>query len=325
MRSLFWEDGTFYRANLHAHTTRSDGSLEPSELFASYRDAGYSILAMTDHEVAYDNTALTTPEFLVLRGFEMSFASAGRSTPTRSTCHITFIAKTPDVAQTPETPAFLPPEEGEKLGYVRTFSTDGINDVLCGASAAGYFPILSHPFWSLQKPEEFSRLDNLGGVEVYNHLCALAGSRDCSAEALEAFLAAGKCPLPVAADDCHGDLPAGDPACDRFGGFEMICARELTYEAVIEALEAGQAYASTGPLLSQLGCEDGRLLFVCSPAREVRLLSDTRPVDARLYDPAGQITYGSFAIPPAARWVRLEITDSEGKTAWTRAYHESEL
>lgn len=325
MRSLFWEDGTFYRANLHSHTTRSDGSLEPSELFASYRDAGYDILAMTDHEEAYDNTALSTPDLLVLRGFEMSFAPAGRSSPTRATCHITFIAKTPDVTQNAETPAFLPPKEGKRYGYVRTFSADGINDVLSYASAAGYFPILSHPFWSLQKPEEFSRLDGLGGVEVYNHLCALAGSRDCTSEALEAFLARGKFPLPIAADDCHGGLPAGDDACDRFGGFEMICAPALSYEAVIEALEAGQAYASTGPLISRLGCEDGQLLFVCSGAREVRLLSDTRPVNARLYDPAGEITYGSFAIPAEARWVRLEITDTGGRTAWTRAYLQSEL
>ena len=325
MKSLFWEDGRFYRANLHAHSTCSDGSLEPSELFAAYREMGYQILALTDHETLWPHSRLSTPDMLVLEGFEMSFAAAGRSTPTRQTCHITMLAKVPNLSQEDGNPAFLPPKEGEKQGMRRVFSVDGINDVLSFASQEGYFPILSHPYWSLQKPQDFVRLACLGGVEVYNHLCALAGSRDCSAAALDAFLSEGKPLLPIAADDCHGNLPAGDPECDRFGGFEMICATALTYPAVIEALEAGQAYASTGPLFTQLGTEDGRLHFVCSAVREARLLSDTRPISARLYDPAGRITYGSFDIPPQAGWVRLEITDTEGHTAWTRAYADREL
>ncbi len=39
-----------YRANLHTHSTRSDGKLDPAAVTALYRDMGYRILAFTDHE-----------------------------------------------------------------------------------------------------------------------------------------------------------------------------------------------------------------------------------------------------------------------------------
>ena len=41
--------GTPFKAQLHAHTTESDGRLSPTELAAFYRDAGYQVLAITDH------------------------------------------------------------------------------------------------------------------------------------------------------------------------------------------------------------------------------------------------------------------------------------
>ena len=38
-----------YKANLHSHSTLSDGCLTPEEMAAAYREQGYSILAITDH------------------------------------------------------------------------------------------------------------------------------------------------------------------------------------------------------------------------------------------------------------------------------------
>ena len=41
--------GRFYRGNLHTHSTRSDGRLEPEEVIGRYRERGYDFLALTDH------------------------------------------------------------------------------------------------------------------------------------------------------------------------------------------------------------------------------------------------------------------------------------
>ena len=39
---LLPETGHFYKANLHAHSTLSDGRLTPEELKAAYKAHGYS-------------------------------------------------------------------------------------------------------------------------------------------------------------------------------------------------------------------------------------------------------------------------------------------
>lgn len=44
-----WANWEQYRANLHTHTTQSDGRLTPAEAIDEYRRRGYAILAITDH------------------------------------------------------------------------------------------------------------------------------------------------------------------------------------------------------------------------------------------------------------------------------------
>ena len=44
-----WESAEQYFANLHTHTTESDGKLAPAEVIDLYKDLGYHILAITDH------------------------------------------------------------------------------------------------------------------------------------------------------------------------------------------------------------------------------------------------------------------------------------
>ena len=47
----FTAPGRFWRGNLHTHSTRSDGVLEPEEVCRRYRAEGYDFLALTDHFV----------------------------------------------------------------------------------------------------------------------------------------------------------------------------------------------------------------------------------------------------------------------------------
>lgn len=48
-----WGRVNQYLANFHSHTIYSDGRAEPEELIQIYADAGYSILAITDHDTGY--------------------------------------------------------------------------------------------------------------------------------------------------------------------------------------------------------------------------------------------------------------------------------
>jgi len=73
----------WYKANLHSHTSGSDGRLPPGEVALNYRRNGYQVLAITDHNVVTPCRAYCAPDFLCLEGTEIgvgkSETGAGKS------------------------------------------------------------------------------------------------------------------------------------------------------------------------------------------------------------------------------------------------------
>ena len=49
-KDIDWEKTNQYKANLHTHTTESDGEFTVEEAIAKYYEAGYDILSITDHD-----------------------------------------------------------------------------------------------------------------------------------------------------------------------------------------------------------------------------------------------------------------------------------
>lgn len=45
-----WDTVGRHKTNLHTHTTQSDGVMSPAEIIDKYRDLGYTMLAITDHD-----------------------------------------------------------------------------------------------------------------------------------------------------------------------------------------------------------------------------------------------------------------------------------
>ena len=68
---LLPEAGTFYKANLHCHSTVSDGRLSPEEVKNVYKKKGYSVVAFTDHDVLVPHPELDDEDFLPLNGYEI--------------------------------------------------------------------------------------------------------------------------------------------------------------------------------------------------------------------------------------------------------------
>jgi len=89
---LLPENGNFYKANLHCHSTVSDGVLTPEELKKAYMDKGYSIIAYTDHDIMIDHSDLTDESFLALRSYEMQINEKRTDEEKKirppKTCHI---------------------------------------------------------------------------------------------------------------------------------------------------------------------------------------------------------------------------------------------
>ena len=69
---LIKEEGNFYKANLHMHTTVSDGKMTPLEVKEKYKEKGYSIVAYTDHELMLPHNDLSDDSFLAITSTEIS-------------------------------------------------------------------------------------------------------------------------------------------------------------------------------------------------------------------------------------------------------------
>ncbi len=124
----------------------------------------------------------------------------------------------------------------------------------------------------------------------------------------------------LATDDNHNRYPFDDPQNDSFGGFVMIKARELTYEAVIAALEQGAFYASTGPVIQALYMENGKICIDVEGAKRISLTTDNRHAQVKLAKEGESLTHAEFDTERINQYFRIEVTDAEGKRAYTNAY-----
>jgi hypothetical protein len=112
----------------------------------------------------------------------------------------------------------------------------------------------------------------------------------------------------------------------------MVGAKELSYGAVIEAMERGDLYASCGPEIKSLTLDGDLLSITCSQVARIQVVSHTRWV-AMTHDEEKGLTEATFDI---AKWrkasgsnpdafLRLIVTDKIGRYAVTRAYFADEL
>ena len=75
--SFFSAAGKFHRGNLHTHSTRSDGKLDPQEVCCRYQAEGYDFISLTDHFVGLfdypitDASGFRTGGFTTIPGAEL--------------------------------------------------------------------------------------------------------------------------------------------------------------------------------------------------------------------------------------------------------------
>ena len=81
-----------YKANMHSHSTCSDGRYTVEELKDAYKARGYSIIAFSDHTIVRDHSALNDDNFLALSSAEIDFSQPGpEEFQIRQSCHFNII------------------------------------------------------------------------------------------------------------------------------------------------------------------------------------------------------------------------------------------
>ncbi|MDO5377858.1 MAG: CehA/McbA family metallohydrolase [Clostridia bacterium] len=280
-------EGVWLRGNLHMHTKRSDGRLPFEEAVALYEDAGYDFIAVTDHWVVSEN-GQTPGGMLLLSGCEYNVGEHVRE----GVYHIVGVGMEREPALSRSQPGLAP---------------QGIVDAI---HEAGGLAILAHPAWSLNSAEAVSRLAGLDGTEIYNTTSGFPmNARPYSGLFVDQLASMGVLLPCMAADDAH------HYQADVFGGYLMVHARRRSREAILAAIREGSFYATQGPRVS-LTVEDGVARVSCSPASHVVFYSDSIWNAQRVSSGEG-ITQAACRLLPQETFVRAEVIDAQGRTAYT--------
>ncbi|MDD3213296.1 MAG: hypothetical protein PHY64_06470 [Eubacteriales bacterium] len=278
----------FFKGNLHMHTTRSDGALTPEAATALYRANGYDFIALTDHDVVGQDTHMEDG-MLILSGIELAFE--------------------------------LPAEEMHIVGIGLPKEAETRLEPLYGPQAAidtirrsGGRAILAHPAWSLLTPATVSGLRGISAAEIYNAMST--APRNCLRADASITLdcaAAHGCVLPlVAVDDAH--FYEGE----HCNSYIMAQAPTLSQADLLGAIDQGRFYASQGPEIKRLSVEENQIRLECSPASSIIFYSNLSWVTGRCRT-GRNLTESVYDLDAqeGETYVRCQIVDENGKSAWT--------
>ncbi len=342
MKVIFSENDKPYKANLHTHTTVSDGWMSPEDLKKHYMNAGYSVIAYTDHDMIVEQNALSDENFLAITSMETYYnTKLFRVKPFSvvKTYHLNFLGMDRNNVVCPafskryvereHTLQYMTPEM-EQYDYDREYSQECVNRIIKEANEAGFLVTLNHPYWSMQNYSDYCDLEGLWGVEVYNHFSHVFGL-DSNDQAFVDLLNQGKQVFPICGDDCHNEETS-------LGCFTMIKSPNLEYDNIMAALKNGDFYSSYGPEIKELIFDGNTLSFKCSEARRVILNTECRYSDVARPGADGTVTEGKFNLASYfgvvdsmkdvlnyRPYVRIIVEDKEGRRAYSRAYFLDEL
>lgn len=304
----FPDKGSWYKGNLHGHSTLSDGDLTTDQLRVAYKQKGYHFLAHSEHDFFSNFEHLNEPNFITLPASEVGIRMPKGD---YRIFHLHVIMGTDEHLRaatleplTHMQPIIWPDFEG--FDTVQQFIDDMV--------ARGNIVMFNHPHWSIVEWEDLIELDNLFAIEVYNHCSEWQENMGNSRILWDSLLRRGKRLWGTATDDNHNRYPLDSPYNDSFGGWVVVKSEELTRNAIVDALLKGSFYSSTGPEIYDFRIENNEVIFECSPVERIYLNGDARQHQAVIGD---NVTTLRKKLQGTEKYIRIECYDKYGKFAYT--------
>ena len=333
MKILLDESKNFYKANLHCHTTRSDGRATPEVVKEEYKKRGYSAVAFTEHDHLINSAYLTDEDFVAITACELKVIGPKvdkySPKPSGKLAHLNFYAKDPACDMTPcyhEKYDWYRFEDLRHLvkydePYERVYSHEGINDMIRRGHEQGFLVSLNHPNWSLQTAEDYLGYEDLDFIEVYNNDCRRILGHHTDEAAYNDMMKAGMMVKCTATDDNHNAGGFEGAKSDSFGGWVMIAADRLGYAELMDALERGDFYASSGPEIKSIVIDDGGILRIkCSEAERIVLITQGRRNAVVCSTDGEPIKEGAFKFYEQDVRFRIRVEDGRGNAAYSQIY-----
>lgn len=277
---------TRLKVNLHLHTSDSDGHRTPEEAARIYREAGYDIIAVTDH---WKYRASGSMEGLrILSGAEYN---AGGGDGAEGVFHILALG----CGREPQLERDALPET----------MIDEIKR--CGGLAA-----LAHPAWSLNHMGQLDRLKGIEATEIYNTVSdAGESSRPYSGDFVDCAACRGLLYPLIADDDTH----YYDGSDETASYIMLACGPDASDREILDAIRGKAFYASQGPEL-HIFREGDRVKVICSPVSRISFFSNAVWGSGRCVRGIG-LTEASCTLREFETFIRAEVTAADGRKAWS--------
>ncbi len=292
-----WERWEQHRANLHTHTTMSDGRLEPAEAIDRYRELGYTVLALTDHDTVGPKGKRDHPQKTETTWPWSRFE--------RQPAELGMVA--------------IEGNEISKLHHIGSYFTGyGNADVESEAQVIeeigqrGGVAVMFHP-GRYDHPVEwyvglFSRFDHLRGLEVCNRADRYPWDLGLWDDVLSETMP-GRPVWGFANDDMHRPEEVGR-------SWEMLLLPKATAENVRAAMETGRFYFSMvyeagkpAPTIKSIGvdAEAGTITLEAQGHQQIYWISRGRIV-------ASGPTFDAKRARRPERYVRAQLRGEYGYT-----------
>lgn len=293
----------WFKGNTHTHTTNSDGDTPPEPVARWYKQHKYDFLVLSDHNVFTDPATLASlvdSSFLLIPGEEVTTAFGAASV------HINAL----DITRV------IPAPTGSSLLETVQKTIDAIR-------AERAIPHINHPNfrWSIDTTVLW-RMKNDRLIEIHNGHPIVhnegGGDSQGMEDAWDALLTRGKRIFGIAVDDAHNFQ--GEFAPDRANpgrGWVVVRTPSLNGRAIVEALDAGHFYASSGPVLRDVRATETVLTIQIQREGDFKYTTQFIGANGRLLGTDKSLT-PTYTLRGDETYVRARIIDSAGRVAWVQ-------
>ena len=295
----------FYKGNLHTHTLNSDGDSTPDDVVRWYREHGYNFVTITDHNYLTNVDGLNALHgaddlFIVMKGEELTDRFGGKPV------HVNGFAPN----------AFIKLPGGNSV-------LDMAQKMIDAVRGAGAVPSVNHPNygWAISA-DELLQLQRTKLFEVFNGHPLVnnmgGGGVPGLEEVWDRMLSSGKLLYGIAVDDAHYFKRPEDPAAPRPGqGWVYVRAPRLESRALVDALERGDFYSSTGIELQSVNATPSSLTITIKTEAQSKYRVQFIGKQGRVL--AESITSpATYTFKGDESYVRAKILESNGKMAWVQ-------
>jgi len=295
--------GLWFKGNLHTHTLNSDGDSTPDDVVRWYREHGYNFVTITDHNYLTSVDGLNavhgaSDKFLVIRGEEVTDSFE------KKPVHINGLA--------PE--SFIKPPGGSSVVNMVQNMVDAIRE-------ARGVPSINHPNfgWAITG-DELGQIQRTRLFEVFNGHPTVnnlgGGGVPGLEEVWDRILSSGRLLYGIAVDDAHYFKRPEDRTAPRPGtGFVLVRAPRLDPRAIVEAVERGDFYGSTGVEMQSIGISMSSLTLAVKqqPSSKYRIQFIGR--QGRVLSEA-TMSPATYTFKGDEGYVRAKVIESNGAAAW---------